>query len=234
MKIFSLALCLLSVSILASAPMKPFVEKKGDDLKITFINPTEIQFVGWTGQKFKTVPNQQNFSLKRRGLNSLPTELLIIPKSSKKGSILMTIPKTQRKITIGGKKGTPFPEVPKNEIWLWGQTPPDPCSNKSRPWSASHIKIFTKKRSTTLNFSGAFLVKIKPEFPPLYIASAYNHIVKAAIEGFIPADIVEKNICKSYYGGNCDVLLTPQDGVTGKNIMLKFSPVRKGPAGCPI
>jgi|GEM_PF-4120383 len=234
MKIFTLALSLISISILSSAPMEPFIEKTGNNLKVTFLQPDKVEFIGWKGQRFKRVPNQENFSLKRKGLNTLPTELLVIPKTSKKGAILLTVSPGKNKIVIGGKKGTPFPEVPKDEIWLWGITPPDPCSRSEKSWSASSIKVFTKKRSKTFSLSGAFVIKIKPEHSPLYISSAYNHIVKAAIEGFIPADIIERNICKSYYGGNCEVLLTPQDGITGKSIMLKFSPLRKGPAGCPV
>jgi len=176
--------------------------------------------------------NRKTTLIKREGLGSLPTKLLVIPKNRYMRPEVIEIARNARKAAFNSSR------IPEDEIWLWGTTPESPCSMSARKTPLGISVRMLDNKSRFHSFAGAFLWKIKAANTGAAVTAFYfddylNALKTAKIPGISKAGKRWQFNCDRHHGVTCKFVFETDGDDWGKTHRVSFN-AEKPPIGCPV
>ena len=225
------SLLFFTLPLRASQPeggWKRDIEVEGAPLTITWQNKeNQPAFMIWmqdcgVPKPYPVSSEENKFTIPRKGVNSIPEKLLIVPNDDRLKPTVLDVPPNKKEITFNPDR------IPNNEVWFWGVTPTTPCPPPSGASTMSIIVRLIHKRQIYANLHGAFLWHIslekedKYEIPFYFLPDMNNTLSSISIEDFSKANDISQSLCHAHHGGECVYTAETNGRVWGKVHEIKF------------
>ena len=238
-------LCLILVGsgplALATAPVPGWTAPQlieGKSVKVIWERfDDEPVFIGWIGALVSNKVRadcERCKTIERKNLGALPSQLLVVPRDQAKKPIVFHVGEGTETLNF---KPT---HTEKDEIYLWGQTPINPCSGPL-PQGEHRVSIsfsrMDRAQTRTPNWSGIFFWVLKRTLGTknisLLVADDESALTSLRIPGFVipPAEI--KSLCEAR-GYGCEWLFSPREDQWGKQARVEFKAKNMIFSNCPV
>lgn len=207
----------------------------GDSLIVTWEKPQDrpaylVWYQTHSLSSLKSVSDHDTYvRMNRRGFNSVPSRLIIIPDSSHRRPKLLEVKKDQKRLSFQTRP------IPENEIWIWGIIPTDPCPS-ARPYSTLYVSIRMLDRpSEHYPLKGSFLERIDltKGNRPLYIDPTSPGLEDVNSPVFHPANQSIRQKCRQYRMGSCPFVYEIPCSMGGRVYRVHFSLPSSSSWSCP-
>ena len=204
------------------------VEVEGESLIITWQNeefrPKLMVWMQDSGipKPYTVPPGDSKLSIPRKGINSVPMQLLIVPENRKLKPTVINVSQKIMEIQFNPES------IPENEVWFWGLTPPSPCPPPSGEATMSVSVRLIHKRNIYKYLHSSFVWSItlddkdKHEIPFYFFHPLNNTLSSISIEGFDKANDISQSLCHAHHGGECVFTAETNKDVWGKSHQINF------------
>lgn len=205
----ALLISLLAGVVMAARPPHAYQEVVDEGNPVTVHWDESIEppaFIGWKTDESATIHPLHNvpddassFTLKRRGINELPSSILVVSSNSKQRPVTLTVNDDQ-----GSVEYVPEP-VSDSRVWFFGKTPKNICPS---PMKHDTMKIDirmldNKSKNWSLSGTFAFSIKTTNTDRPFYAWSSNPGFQRIDSPGLQDGTDAIQTRCERYTGGRC-------------------------------
>lgn len=201
---------LIASAAMGARPPRAYQEVVDEGTPVTVQWDESIEapaFVGWkTGESAELHPlhdvpeNASSFTLERRGVNELPSSILVIPRNPQQKPVTLTIDDGQNSVEyVPGAASD-------DRAWLFGKAPKSICPTpmKHDTMDIDLRMLDNKSKNWTLAGTFAFSIKTDNTHRPFYAWSSSPAFKRIDSPGLENGTAATQTRCERHTGGRCD------------------------------